>query len=146
MNRNGRRRWTRSCDWSRHRRRTIVVEDTFHTGCITLPIDLVPIRGTCFPKHNTPKILRIHIHILCYQGLNLVRLQVEPLDCHFRAGWQTNQQFCFRVGAVLDDSHPVIIVESRISVPFNEVPGRAAFGVVELDPDKIERGIRNSIV
>ena len=145
MNRNSGRRWTRSRDWSRHRRRTILGKDIFHVGRIAPSIDLVPIRGSCFPKHNTPERLRIHIHILCDQGLNLIRFQVEPLDCHFWAGWQANQQLRFRVGAVLDNSHPVTIVESRVFVSFNEVAGRAAFSIVELDPDKIEHGIRYSI-
>lgn len=145
MNRDSGRRWTRSWDWSRHRRWTILGEDIFHVGRITPSIDLVPIRGTCFPEHDTPESFRIHIHILCNQGLNLVRLQVEPLDCHFRAGRQTNKQLRFRIGAVLDDSHPVIIVESWISVSFNGVPGRASISVVKLDPDKIERRIRNSV-
>lgn len=74
-----------------------------------------------------------------------MRCQVKPLQHHISASGQSDQEFCCRISAFLDDGYPVIIIEPGIPISLDEVPSRAAICIVELDPDEIEYRIGNSL-
>lgn len=153
MNRDAGKRWSlrgrrcRSGRWGRRRRRlrTILGEDCLHVVCISPPIDPIVVGCSCFPEHDTTESLGILVHVFRNQGLNLVRLQVESLNGHVRAGGKSNKKLGCRITTVLDDGHPFIVVESRVSIALHKVPSRTSISVVELDPDKIECSIRNGV-
>ena len=151
MNRNSRRRRglrrslrgrRRGC---RRRLRTVPVKDRLHVVRIGATVDDIIVRRSCLPEHNTTEGLRILVHVLGNQGLNFGRVQVESLNGHVRTGRQTDKQFRVRVGAVLDNSYPFIVVESRVAIALHKVPGRASFSIVKLHPDEIEHSVGNGV-
>jgi len=147
MNRNAGRRWSmgRSLRGRGCRLRAVPVKDRFHFVRIGPTINNIIVGCSCLPEHNTTESLGILVHVLGNQGLNLGRIQVESLDGHVRAGRQTDKELRIRVSAILDDGHPFVKVESRVSIALHKIPSRASFSIVELHPDKIECSVGDGV-
>ena len=108
--------------------------------CETLTIDLV-IVGVCgIPKHDTAEVFGWRI-IPDQELENLfwteVKDTIKVRGSFLRSG-EADEYLCGRIHALFDDIYPTVKTEAIVERIVNEVTGRAATGVVELDEDEIE--------
>lgn len=100
----------------------------------------VPIRGRCIPGHDTAKGLRILLHVMGHQRPNLGRGYIPR--SRKRIAGEANVKLSRRIGTLLDNLHPLVIIEAIAMAELISTAGRV---VIELNPNKIERSIRNCI-
>jgi hypothetical protein len=106
-------------------------------------INNVVVTGSSFPQHDTTEVLGVHLHVGGDQGLSLIRGQVVSRVSSVRGGGQTDVELSIGVRTGLDNLDPP--AEVKVAVAIDPVAGRAVSGVVELDPDKVEDGVLDSI-
>ena len=107
---------------------------------ITDTINLIIPRLRGLPQHNTPKCLRILVHVLLHQGLDLFRGQIIPKVRSRHTSGQTNVKLRVGVGTRLDNLDPAVVIETVLGAQ-DKVASRAARCVIELDPNKIDDSV-----
>jgi hypothetical protein len=88
-------------------------------------------------------VLRIQLHVCFNQRGHLSGGQIVARTSRSLSSRKTDEQLGTGISAGLDDIDPVAKVEAASAL--DEVPGRAARGVVELHPDEIERRVGDGI-
>jgi hypothetical protein len=107
-------------------------------------IDLVVLGCGSLPKHDTSKGVGVPAHVGGNQGLRLLGSKVVTRVGCSRTGRQTNIELGVAAGSRLEGGHPGVEVERSESV-VDEAHGRASSGVVILNPDEVEGGVRDRI-
>ena len=108
---------------------------------VFITINHIVFGGGSLPKHNATKGLGKEGHVPLQNGLDLRGGEVKAVICCGITSQKANEKLRRRVGATLNDVHPVSVVETTV----HEVRCRTALGVVELHPDEIKCGVGNSI-
>lgn len=88
-------------------------------------------------------MLGVLVHVSFDKGLHLLRGQVESSISGILGCGKTDEELGVGIGALLDDTDPVIEVELAGAV--DPVRSRATPGVVPLNPDEIEVRVSNSV-
>jgi hypothetical protein len=105
-------------------------------------VDIVVTSG-CLPKHYTAEGVGILLNVGFDKWLGLLWGQVEASVSGSLRCRKTDEKLRIGVGAVLNDTDPVIEVEFAGLI--DPVSSRAALGVVPLDPDEVEVRVGNGI-
>lgn len=129
----------RRCD----RERSTIVQDLLDVLSVSFSIDDIVVTGGGLPQHNTTEVLGVLVHVSLDKGLHLVGGQVESSISSSRRSGKTDEELSIGVGALLDDTDPLIEVELARAV--DVVRSRATLGVVELNPEEIKVRVGNSV-
>lgn len=129
----------RRCD----RERSVIVQNLLDVLSVGFSIDDVVVTGGGLPKHNTTEVLGVLVHVSLDEGLHLVGGQVESSVSGSLGSGKTDEQLSIGVGALLDDTDPVIEVE--LAGAMDIVRSRTTLGVVKLNPEEIKVRIGNGV-
>lgn len=110
---------------------------------VSFSINDIVVTGGGLPQHNTTEVLRVLVHISLDKGLHLVRGEVESSVSGSLGSGKTDEELSIGVGALLDDTDPLIEVELAGAVDI--VRSRATLGVVKLNPEEIKVRVGNSV-
>jgi hypothetical protein len=110
---------------------------------VSFSINDVVVTGGGLPQHNTTEVLGVLIHISLDKGLHFVRGHVESSVSGSLGSRKSDEKLSIGVGALLDDTDPLIEVELAGAVDI--VCRRATRGVVKLNPEEIKVRFGNSI-
>lgn len=119
-------------------------KNILHVVCIGGAIDLVVLGCGRLPKHDTSKGVRVPVHVGGNEGLHLIGSKVVTLVGRSLTGRQTNIELGVLAGRRLEDGHPGVEVE-RSETGVDEALSRACSGVVVLNPDEVEGGVKDCI-
>lgn len=108
---------------------------------VTQTVDII-LGISSLPQHDTTEIVGIEGHIDDQNILHCLSVDIISVTRCSLSSWETDEKLRLSVGASLDDSDPLGVVETSLGV----VRCRAPIIVVKLDPKEIEYRGRNSHV